>query len=194
MLYPGGSTREYEYDPLMRLTRLVVTDPGGNSILDYSYEYDSLGNIVSKITEHGTYSYGYDGTSRLTSVENPTLDDEAYSYDAVGNRTSASNTDGSITHNGNNELTVYGDAEYVYDANGNMTEVRLGGVALMRDSDKIDNRLAKAVAAAGGVLLCPPTRDVMGCLGCGGAERDLPTRQLLFCLVWVDAGLLQEGL
>ena len=53
MLYPGGSTREYEYDPLMRLTRLTALDPGGNSILDSSYEYDSLGNIVSKSTEHG---------------------------------------------------------------------------------------------------------------------------------------------
>ena len=74
--YPGGSMREYEYDALMRLTRLVARDPGGNPILDYSY--------------------GYDGASRLTSVENPALDDESYSYDVVGNRQSAPNVTGDI--------------------------------------------------------------------------------------------------
>ena len=161
MLYPGGSTREYEYDPLMRLTRLVATDPGGNALLDYSYEYDTTGNIVSKNTEHGMYSYGYDGASRLTSVDNPILDDESYSYDAVGNRTSASNANGSITHNANNELTVYGDVEYVYDANGNMVQKTLGGVA-MNYIYNAENRLVKVEDELTGLVIAEYDYDPFG--------------------------------
>ena len=71
------------------------------------------------------------------------MENEAYSYDAVGNRTSASNADGSITHNANNELTVYGDVEYVYDANGNMTEVLLDGQMMFKYVYNAGNRLVK---------------------------------------------------
>ena len=127
MLYPGGGKRELAYDGLMRLKHINANDPGGNSVLDYAYNYDSQSNIVSKTTGHGTYGYGYDGASRLTSADNPTGEDESYSYDAVGNRISAGNATGSISHNANNELTAYGELEYAYDENGNMTEVSLSG-------------------------------------------------------------------
>jgi large repetitive protein len=54
------------------------------------------------------------------------FDDEAYTYDHVGNRQTALNATGSITHNDNNELLLYGDIEYTYDANGNMTQKKVG--------------------------------------------------------------------
>lgn len=57
MTFPGGTQRVYGYDALMRLQSLTVTDPGGNPLLDYAYTYDSTGNIVTKATEHGNYSY-----------------------------------------------------------------------------------------------------------------------------------------
>ncbi|MCP4396861.1 MAG: RHS repeat protein, partial [bacterium] len=130
VIYPGGGRRELEYDGLMRLKNLSATDPGGNSLLDYSYSYDNSGNIVNKNTEHGEYVYGYDSASRLTSADNPTLDDESDSYDAVGNRTSASNANGEIVHNKNNELERYGDMEFLYDDNGNIIQKKLGNVAV----------------------------------------------------------------
>jgi YD repeat-containing protein len=69
----------------------------------------------------------------------------------VGNKTSASNANGEIAHNANNELTQYGDLKYVYDDNGNLTEVwQFGGVA-KRFTYNADNRLVKAVTAHGGV-------------------------------------------
>ncbi len=89
VIYPGGGRRESEYDGLMRLKNFNATDPGGNSLLDYSYSYDNSGNIVNKNTEHGDYSYGYDSASRLTSADNPTLDDESYSYKATPTTPSA---------------------------------------------------------------------------------------------------------
>jgi YD repeat-containing protein len=48
-----------------------------------------------------------------------------YTYDDVGNRETASGVTGTITHNDNNELTLYGDITYDYDANGNMTRKSL---------------------------------------------------------------------
>ena len=148
IVYPGGSTREMDYDGLMRLTQLTSTTAGGNVLLDYSYEYDNSGNIMSKNTEHGEYSYGYDGASRLTSADNPLGEDESYSYDEVGNRTSASNAEGEISHNANNELERYGELEYEYDDNGNLTEVRHGGIALNTYAYNAENRLVQATAGA----------------------------------------------
>ena len=148
-LYPGGARRALEYDGLMRLKRLTSKAPGGNILLDYAYEYDDAGNIMSKSTEHGEYSYGYDGASRLTSAENPTGEDESYAYDEVGNRTSASNAEGEIVHNTNNELERYGELSYEYDANGNMTEVWQGASLLARYEYNADNRLIYAVTAYG---------------------------------------------
>ena len=143
VLYPGGGKRELEYDGLMRLKTLTAKDPGGNSVVEYAYEYDGSGNIVSKTTGHGTYAYGYDGASRLTSADNLAGDDESYSYDEVGNRTSASNAAGEIVHNANNELERYGEQEYAYDANGNMTEVTLSGHTMFVYHYNADNRLIK---------------------------------------------------
>ena len=114
----------------MRLKKLTSTAPGGNILLDYAYDYDDAGNIMSKQTEHGDYSYGYDSASRLTSADNPTLEDESYAYDEVGNRTSASNAEGEIVHNANNELLNYGEIEFLYDDNGNMIQKKLGDVAV----------------------------------------------------------------
>ena len=89
------------------------------------------------------YSYGYDGASRLTSADNPLGEDESYAYDEVGNRTSAGNAEGEIVHNRNNELERYGELEYEYDANGNMTEIILSGQVVFVYHYNADNRLIK---------------------------------------------------
>jgi hypothetical protein len=66
------------------------------------------------------------------------LADENYTYDALGNRTSASNATGAIAHNLNNGLTAYGELSFDYDdpstslraGNGNMTQKRAGTAAV----------------------------------------------------------------
>ncbi|MCP4362248.1 MAG: hypothetical protein GY796_29935, partial [Chloroflexi bacterium] len=113
MTFPGGS-QSYQYDALLRLEALNAPDAG----LNYAYTYDHVSNILTKQTEHGNYGYGYDDVYRLTSADNPIQDDEAYTYDNVGNRDTASDVTGTIAHNANNELTVYGDITYDYDAYG----------------------------------------------------------------------------
>ena len=55
--YPGGTQHSYGYAALMRLQALTVLDPSSNPILDYTYTYDEVGNILTKVTEHGEYGY-----------------------------------------------------------------------------------------------------------------------------------------
>ncbi|MCP4283796.1 MAG: hypothetical protein GY792_05010, partial [Gammaproteobacteria bacterium] len=94
MTFPGGS-QSYQYDALMRLENINAPDAG----LNYGYTYDNVRNMLTKTTEHGNYGYGYDDVYRLTSADNPTQGNEAYTYDNVGNRDTASGVTGTIAHN-----------------------------------------------------------------------------------------------
>jgi RHS repeat-associated protein len=141
MTFPGGTQRVYEYDALMRLQSLTVTDPGGNPLLDYTYTYDHVGNIEIKTTEHGLYGYEYDAMSRLISADNPVLENESYTYSAVGNRLTAADVSGTWNYNANNELLGYADVEYEYDDNGNMTEIKVAGSVVWTYMYDAANRL-----------------------------------------------------
>ncbi len=127
--YPGGTTQENTYDPLMRMTSINTRDPAGNTLMDYRYGYNDAGNIISKATEHGTYLYGYDNLDRLTSATNPTLVNEAYSYDPTGNRLTAAETGESLwQYDDSNQLRQAGlQRTYGYDANGSMNTRTLNG-------------------------------------------------------------------
>ena len=68
MTLPGGGTREFVYDPLMRVKQIIAKDPGENILLNYQYNYDKMDNITDKVTEDGDYGYGYDELYRLTAM------------------------------------------------------------------------------------------------------------------------------
>jgi RHS repeat-associated protein len=118
---PGGSRKEMSYDPLMRIKALTAKDPGGNAVLNYSYGYDRMDNIVNKATEHGPYAYEYDNLYRLAGAVSPVLPQESYTYDPVGNRLTSSAAN-NWTYNGNNELQSYNGVSVQYDANGNTVQ------------------------------------------------------------------------
>jgi YD repeat-containing protein len=118
---PGGSSREYTYDPLMQAQSIISKDPAQNTLMTRSYQYSSAGNITTKDTEHGAYTYQYDELYRLTQATNPTISDEAYTYDPLGNRLTSAAVTGSWTYNVNNELLGHGDTSYQHDDNGNLT-------------------------------------------------------------------------
>ena len=71
---------------------MTAKDPGQNNLMQYQYTYDKMDNITNRNTEHGSYGYAYDDLYRLTAVDNPTLADEGFSYDAVGNRMTSTDT------------------------------------------------------------------------------------------------------
>ena len=122
VILPGGSKREYTYDPLMRVKSIAAKDPAQNILLNYQYNYDKLNNITAKVTEHGDYAYGYDDLYRLKDADSPGQADEGFGYDAVGNRLTADGVAGDWGYNDNNELQGYADVTFAYDDNGNMTQ------------------------------------------------------------------------
>jgi len=138
--YPGGSTRAYAYDGLMRVAGITSKDPGQNIMMDYSYTYDNSDNIVMKQTEHGAYNYTYDELYRLTSATNPNRPAEGFSYDPVGNRLTSSDTAGNWAYNGNNELRNYPAVTFDYDSNGN-TVKKTEGATVTDYSWDAENRL-----------------------------------------------------
>jgi len=124
---PGGTVREYEYDPLMRVKRITSRDPGSNVLLNFEYSHDKMDNITAKNTEHGDYGYQYDDLYRLTDADDPPAqDDETYTYDTVGNRLTSAGTTSNWTYNQNNELGGYDAVSFEYDANGNMVKKTVG--------------------------------------------------------------------
>jgi len=138
--YPGGSTRAYAYDGLMRVAGITSKDPGQNIIMDYSYTYDNADNITMKQTEHGAYNYTYDELYRLTRATNPNRPAEGFSYDPVGNRLTSSDTAGNWAYNGNNELRNYPAVTFDYDSNGN-TVRKTEGATVTDYSWDAENRL-----------------------------------------------------
>ncbi|MCW8966856.1 MAG: RHS domain-containing protein [Candidatus Pacearchaeota archaeon] len=121
---PGGVSQNYSYDNLMRITDIVLNDPAQNTLMKYHYDYNNVDNVVQKQTEHGLYQYSYDGLDRLTTVDNPVILDEAYSYDSLGNRLSDTLTTGAWEYNLNNELIKKGvSVAYTYDDNGSLVSM-----------------------------------------------------------------------
>jgi RHS repeat-associated protein len=128
--FPGGMTKEIQYDYLMRPKSVLVTDPASNVIMSETYTSDANSNIVSKYTEHGEYSYAYDDLNRLITAEIPDYGSERYTYDAVGNRTSSGVSGNVWSYNGGNQLISIGDSStFSYNTAGNLATKTVSGVS-----------------------------------------------------------------
>jgi RHS repeat-associated protein len=115
------------YDPLNRLAGINHKRSNGTSINNYTFGYDSDGRIVLITDVDGSTTYSYDLSDELTGADRPgTTGDEAYSYDANGNRTN----NGYVT-GVNNQLLSDGVYTYTYDDEGNLrtrTTIATGAV------------------------------------------------------------------
>lgn len=155
--YPGGLTRTISYDPIMRIKHINNSDSASNSLMDYDYGYDKVGNIQTKITEHGNYVYDYDERYRLSSVDNPvvpnvsSLADEAYTYDDAGNRLTDLSTTGNWIYNTDNQLKSYSDITIDYDFNGNTVKKTKAGVVTTFDYNT-ENRLTTVKNNSGATI------------------------------------------
>jgi RHS repeat-associated protein len=88
-----------------------------------NYGYDAAGDRTSMQDITGMTSYAYDSLHRLTSATHPSgsnlpIQNEAFGYDAVGNR-SSDTVVASYSYNAANELTSNSSFTYSYDNNGN---------------------------------------------------------------------------
>ncbi|MCL7489395.1 MAG: RHS domain-containing protein [Desulfobulbaceae bacterium] len=135
---PGGSTLNFIYNQVQELTGITTKDPGSNPVIDYTYARAGNGRVNAKNTGHGSYTYGYDDADRLTAVQGP-QDDEAYTYDGLGNRTTSLEY-GNWNYDANNRLSSYGDTTLGYDDHGNLIS-KTAGTAATTFSYTVDNRL-----------------------------------------------------
>ena len=130
--YPGGLSRTTYYDPIMRTTHISQRDSANNSLMNYDYVYDKVGNITKKTTEHGAYHYEYDKRYRLTKANTPSITslvNEIFSYDNAGNRLSDVTTTGEWVYNTTNQLTSNSNVSFEYDFNGSTIKKTKAGSA-----------------------------------------------------------------
>ncbi|NEZ66600.1 tandem-95 repeat protein [Leptolyngbyaceae cyanobacterium CCMR0082] len=106
---------DYTYDDAGRLTELSHNQ-NGTDIATYTLAYDAANRITSITSPDGTATYDYDDISQLIGADYDFQGDEAYSYDANGNRTNAGYDVGP-----NNQLLSDGTYTYTYDGEGNRT-------------------------------------------------------------------------
>lgn len=109
---PNGSQLTYAYDAAGQLTYQDYRQSGGQT---YNYQYDQAG----RLTQAGGDSvrqYSYDADSRLISASIDSTNYN-YSYDPVGNR-----TEDSQAHDSSNQLSEDATYTYQYDNRGNLIQ------------------------------------------------------------------------
>ncbi|MFA6131115.1 MAG: SpvB/TcaC N-terminal domain-containing protein, partial [Patescibacteria group bacterium] len=128
------TTNTYDVANRYRLTD-KYTSNGTDLFQDLDYTYDAVGNVTvvdenSDLETEGTFTYGYDDLSRLTSASNTTTTSSystysySYTYDEIGNITSStpvgSMTYGSLTHP--HALTSSALGTWAYNHNGDLVD------------------------------------------------------------------------
>ncbi|AFY71953.1 RHS repeat-associated core domain protein (plasmid) [Thalassoporum mexicanum PCC 7367] len=106
----------YSFDQVRQLDRISHNQSGSEvAFYDFSYDPGSRINQINSID--GVTGYTYDDNNRLLTADNTNTVsiDEAYSYDANGNRTNSGYQTGV-----NNQLLSDGEYNYEYDLEGNL--------------------------------------------------------------------------
>jgi RHS repeat-associated protein len=113
------ATTTYGYnDPLNRLTQIQHANATGTTLSSFAFTYDSGSRIKKIQNADGTfvnYDYANNNELKVADYSPTTRVDEAYTYDANGNRTNVGYVTGS-----NNQLSADGKYAYTYDDEGNL--------------------------------------------------------------------------
>jgi YD repeat-containing protein len=128
----AGFTTTNIYDDEERLTASNNSGGGGGS---FAYGYNADDWMTSETSNQGTLALSYDDDGRETAatpVGYSSFASEAYTYDNAGNRTSATT---GVTHvssigiAADNRITSDAGGTYLYDADGNRTQLNVSGGA-----------------------------------------------------------------
>jgi len=106
----AGESWLYGYDDLDRLTS---ADNTTNNLLDQTFQYDSVGNMLSN-SAVGSYSYPAAGFPRPHAVTATPLG--SYQYDANGSMTNQGAD--LLAYDGENRLATHGTMQFVYGPDG----------------------------------------------------------------------------
>ncbi|WP_158230985.1 peroxidase family protein [Rhodopirellula bahusiensis] len=112
----------YLYDSLNRLKNLSHDNASGERLSFFDFRYDVASRITRIEDVHGVTDYQFDDRDQLTAAERSDSDargDEAFVFDANGNRVSSElHGDGYVTGD-SNRLLSDGTFSYEYDDEGN---------------------------------------------------------------------------
>lgn len=156
--YANGTSIEYRYNDLNRLTQVVHKDSSGTITQQFDYTLGFAGNRT-KLTELSgrVVDYTYDDLYRLTSeVVTDSVNGHrstSFIYDKVGNRLTQVENGVTTTYqyNDNDQITEENDGSvitrYTYDDNGNTIQKTEGPVLTDYDYSQ-DNRLTKATTGS----------------------------------------------
>ena len=112
------ATTSYGYDHAGRLTDLDHTTAGGTvALANYDYAFDAAHRLTRTVSADGTTDFAHDAGGQLTGADHSYQTDEAFTYDAAGNRTNAGYATGTA-----NRLLSDGTHTYQYDAEGRRTK------------------------------------------------------------------------
>jgi len=106
----AGESWTYGYDDLDRLTS---ADNATNNLLDQTFQYDSVGNMLAN-SAVGSYSYPPAGFPRPHAVTSTPLG--SYQYDANGSMTNQGAD--LLAYDGENRLASHGTVQFVYGPDG----------------------------------------------------------------------------
>ena len=109
----------YGYDELNRVASIVHDNPT-ETVAFFNYAYDDGGRISQIDERDGSTVYSYDGNGQLVGSDSSVAGkpDEAFAYDANGNRVSSSQHESYVT-GAHNKLLSDGEFTYEYDNEGN---------------------------------------------------------------------------
>lgn len=102
-------------DALGRETSYAHSGAGGTAISAYGYAYDAASRLVRELRNGVAIDYSYDRIDQLLGVDRAVGPDEAYDFDAAGNREG-----GSYKTGAGNRLTGDGTFTYGHDPEGNL--------------------------------------------------------------------------
>ena len=114
---PGGIQATYAYDADNRETSIVYRR-GGKVLLQLSYRYDAVGNVIREATAGKVTRYQYDAVDRLVAASG-NGGTRAYRYDAVGNLVD-SPAGNNWQYDAAGQLVSANGVRYTYDAAGNL--------------------------------------------------------------------------
>jgi RHS repeat-associated protein len=137
------ATSTYTYNTRGLLTSLTHANAGGTTLDFENLTYDAASRITSSTDRDGTTTYTDDQRGELIGANHTAagLSNEAYTYDANGNRVSSGPGQSATTDQigPGNQLASDGTSDYTYDAEGNL--VRQTTIASGATRDLVwDNR------------------------------------------------------
>ncbi len=110
-----------------RPTSVAYLDPAGNPVFGRRYRYDATGFLTEVSSgDASTKAYRYDASGQLVSEISGVGEEIRYAYLPGGDRGMISRENNSERYRYDNSglLSAAGDAQFEYDANGNLIERR----------------------------------------------------------------------